>query len=360
MQIAIISFTERGAALSKRIKRKMECLPSRQITLYTKCSSLGEEETGLIFVEESLREWTGGQFCRREALIFIGACGISVRAIAPFLQDKLKDPAVLVVDEGGTYVIPILSGHYGGGNELAEQTAEILGASAVLTTATDVNGLFAVDVFARKNGLVIGEKAGIAKVSAKILREKRITLWVEGEILGTVPPEVTLLAAETSLPKEEENPVADVAVSLETQGGALLWLCPKAVILGMGCRSGKSFEEIEAFVLEKLKELHLSIKGVKALATIDCKQEEPGFVRFAETYGISFLTYSKEYLETMEGEFASSSFVKMKVGVDNVCERAAMAALDGREGALALKKTAKDGMTLAIAIEKWSVTFDET
>lgn len=359
MQIAIISFTKRGAALSKRIKRKMECLPSRQIALYTKCSSLGEEETGLIFVEESLREWTGRQFCRREALIFIGACGIAVRAIAPFLQDKLRDPAVLVVDEGGTYVIPILSGHYGGGNELAEQTAEILGASAVLTTATDVNGLFAVDVFARKNGLVIGEKAGIAKVSAKILREKRITLWVEGEILGTVPPEVTLLAEKTFL-LEEKDPAADVAVSLENQGGALLWLCPKAVILGMGCRRGKSFEEIEAFVLEKLKELHLSINGVKALATIDCKQEELGFVQFAETYGISFLTYSKEHLEAIEGDFGASDFVKMKVGVDNVCERAAMAALDGRKGALVLKKTAKDGMTLAIALEKWSVTFDET
>lgn len=359
MQIAVISFTKRGAALSQRMKQQMERQTSHRLTLYTKCASLAGEQTTLSFVEEPLREWTETKFRQKTALIFLGACGIAVRAIAPFLQDKLTDVPVLVAEESGTYVIPILSGHYGGGNELAKQVAEALGASAVLTTATDVSHLFAVDVFARKNGLVIMEKEGIAKVSAKLLQQRQITLRVEGGVNGSVPPEVTLLSEEEALQKGADKPFADVLISPRKQGEALLWLCPKAAILGMGCRKGKSFEEIEAFVLEQLEKLHISMKGVKALATIDCKKEEAGFLQFAKVYGIEFLTYPKERLKALEGAFGVSDFVKKQVGVDNVCERAAVAALNGRDGELALQKTVQNGMTLAVVLEKWGVTFEE-
>ncbi|MBO5525095.1 MAG: cobalamin biosynthesis protein [Roseburia sp.] len=415
MGTAVISFTERGMELSRRIKQKLEKEAFGQVVLYTKCSDYPDGEGDVCFVEEPLKEWTGKQFSESGALIFVGACGIAVRSIAPHLQDKLKDIPVLVADEGGDFVIPILSGHYGGGNELAVFVAEQIGAVPVITTATDVNGLFAVDVFARKNGLVVGDKDGIAKVSGKILKERHITFWIDGEVRGTVPPEVELLSKENalwkksglseesvlseknSLPKENalcersnlpEKRFADVAISVKNEGAGLLQLYPKAVLLGMGCKKGKTCGEIEAFVREQLERLHIPMAAVRALATIDRKGKEPGFLEFSEKYGLSFLTYSKEILEAAEGNFSASSFVKNQVGVDNVCERAAAAAVaanaekmtaENRETGekketekqtaegktednvrFLLKKTAKDGMTLAVAEEKWSVAFYET
>ncbi|MDD6305933.1 MAG: cobalamin biosynthesis protein [Clostridiales bacterium] len=375
MKIAIISFTRRGAELSRRMRWQIEKQLSYEVALYTKCSNELQEEADIRFVEETLGDWTKEQFEKSEALIFIGACGIAVRAIAPFLKSKLTDIPVLVAEESGNYVIPILSGHYGGGNELAAFIAEGIGATAVITTATDVNGLFAVDVFAKKNHLLIGEKKGIAKVSEKLLEEKHITLKIEGSVLGAVPPEVTLLDKKNEKMSEDEKLQADVLVSSKDRGVALLQLYPKSVVLGMGCKKGKTCEEIEAFVLEQLGRLHISIKSVGVLATIDCKKEEQGFLDFAEKYGLCFLTFGKEELEAVEGDFASSSFVKQQVGIDNVCERAAVAAAteyrqnerqnpccDTKEKGycLLLKKTAKNGMTLAVAEKKWSVTFDET
>lgn len=375
MKIAVISFTGRGAELSERIKQQMEKQSGYEVALYTKCSKELRKESGIRHAEETLGDWTKEQFEKSEALIFIGACGIAVRAIAPFLKSKLTDIPVLVAEESGNYVIPILSGHYGGGNELAAFIAEGIGATAVITTATDVNGLFAVDVFAKKNHLLIGEKKGIAKVSAKLLEEKHITLKIEGSVLGAVPPEVTLLDKKNEKMSEDEKLQADVLVSSKDRGVALLQLYPKSVVLGMGCKKGKTCEEIEAFVLEQLGRLHISIKSVGVLATIDCKKEEQGFLDFAEKYGLCFLTFGKEELEAVEGDFASSSFVKQQVGIDNVCERAAVAAAseyrhnerqnpccDTKEKGyrLLLKKTAKNGMTLAVAEKKWSVTFDET
>lgn len=375
MKIAIISFTRRGAELSRRMRWQIEKQLSYEVALYTKCSNELQEEADIRFVEETLGDWTKEQFEKSEALIFIGACGIAVRAIAPFLKSKLTDIPVLVAEESGNYVIPILSGHYGGGNELAAFVAEGIGATAVITTATDVNGLFAVDVFAKKNHLLIGEKKGIAKVSAKLLEEKHLTLKIEGSVLGAVPPEVTLLDKKNEKMSEDEKLQADVLISSKDRGVALLQLYPKSVVLGMGCKKGKTCEEIEAFVLEQLGRLHISIKSVGVLATIDCKKEEQGFLDFAEKYGLCFLTFGKEELEAVEGDFTSSSFVKQQVGIDNVCERAAVAAAteyrqnerqnpccDTKEKGycLLLKKTAKNGMTLAVAEKKWSVTFDET
>lgn len=391
MRTAVISFTERGMELSRRIKQKLEKEAFGQVALYTKCSDYPDGEGDVCFVGEPLKEWTGKQFSESRALIFVGACGIAVRSIAPHLQDKLKDIPVLVADEGGGFVIPILSGHYGGGNELAVFVAEQIGAVPVITTATDVNGLFAVDVFARKNGLVVGDKDGIAKVSGKILKERHITFWIDGEVRGIVPPEVELLPKENALCEKSSLPekrFADVAVSVKNEGAGLLQLYPKAVILGMGCKKGKTCGEIEAFVREQLERLHIPMAAVRALATIDRKGKESGFLEFAEKYGLSFLTYSKEILESAEGNFSASSFVKNQVGVDNVCERAAAAAVaanaekvtaENRETGekketekqtaegktednvrFLLKKTAKDGMTLAVAEEKWSVAFYET
>ena len=116
----------------------------------------------------SLPDFLEEAFAQQFPVIFIGALGITVRAIAPLIRHKTVDSPVLVLDEAGQFVIPVLSGHLGGANELAQQIAESLHSAAVVTTATDVNGLFAVDVFARKNGLRMCNPEAIRHVSGKL------------------------------------------------------------------------------------------------------------------------------------------------------------------------------------------------
>ncbi len=261
----------------------------------------------------SLSDWTKDCFDMHLPIVFIGSTGIGVRTIAPFITSKLKDSPVIVIDELGKNVIPILSGHYGGANDLARIIGKAIGANPVITTATDINNVFAVDVFAKKNGLLITDKSLIKKVSAKALK---------GEALDI---------------KESEDEII-------IEG---LKLIPKRLILGMGCKKGKTFEELKAFVNTFYNDDELE-KNLYAIASIDVKTEEIGLIKLAEYYGVPFVTFSAEELEMVEGEFEESSFVKDKVGVGNVCERSALI-LAGENGELIKNKTAKDGMTIAAA-----------
>ncbi|SHO44214.1 cobalt-precorrin 5A hydrolase [Anaerocolumna xylanovorans] len=355
MKISIISFTKRGMALSLKLKEVLK--EEREIALFTKHgASINKvsDYPGIIHITESLGQWTKGQFEANSALLFIGACAIAVRAIAPFVKDKLSDPPVLVMDEAGRFVIPVLSGHYGGANELAEEIAEALSATAVITTATDVNGLFAVDVFARKNNLAICGRSGIEKVSSAVLNGERVTVAVAEEYTGQVPKELTFV----SYPTEGKVSVV-ISPFIENSERADLQLCPKAYVIGVGCKRGKSFKEIEKIINKQLERAGLRIEAVAALASIDRKKEEAGLLQYAKEYKLPFLTFSGELLSGTRGEFTSSSFVKEQVGVDNVCERSAMAAC-GEDGEIILPKYAENGITISIAKKKWSVAFDGT
>ncbi len=310
----------------------------------------------IAYVQESLGEWTQKQFQQHHALIFIGACGIAVRAIAPYVQDKLKDSPVVVIDEGGSFVIPILSGHYGGANELAKKIACNIGATAVITTATDVNGLFAVDVFAKNNNLNIKNRDGIEKVSSKILAGEMVTISCvtqSEEIRLEIPNELTW-----------KRYVPDKKVSILISPYRIddmmadLQLCPKAFVIGIGCRRGKTFEELEAFVTKQLQNSGILWESVNAISSIDRKKDEVGIIELAKHHNLPFYTYDAEALNQMEGSFLSSSFVESQVGVDNVCERSALVC-SGEGAVMKLKKTIENGMTVAIAEKRWSVRFDE-
>ncbi|MCF0127967.1 MAG: cobalt-precorrin 5A hydrolase [Pseudobutyrivibrio sp.] len=335
MAISIISFTDRGNELAKFLKAR-----------------LTEEDIRLVCKpEEGSASWVLEQFKEGRNLIFIGACGIAVRLIAPFVRDKLSDPAVIVMDEKGSFVIPILSGHVGGANELAQKLAGLLDATAVITTATDINGSFAVDLFAKKNGLLIVNKEGIAVVSAKVLRGEAITVCCEREIETGEAPECIGLVDYP--PKEE----VDVLISLMQDEKALLYLKPKSYVLGMGCKKGIGCEELEEFAAEELEKLGISFWEISKIASLDLKKNEPGLKELASKHRLTFETFSKEKLMSLEGDFSSSDFVENTVGVDNVCERSALAACEG-QGEIVLRKQARDGMTLAVARRKVKLGWD--
>lgn len=353
MRCQIISFTQNGIELSKRIAG---ALSGDEVFLYTKCS-YAEKTDGVIYEEKSVREWTREKMSGHNALLFVGACGIAVRSLAPCMTDKLQDNPVLVIDEKGRFVIPLLSGHMGGANELAGKLAQKLDAVPVITTATDLNDGFAVDLFAKQNGLWIENKDGIAKISAKVLAGEKVGVYIEpghwddeealpqGLCLSPYPAELVIASSK------RESASADFA-SQEV----LLCLRPKEYVVGMGCKKGKKAEEIEAFLREKLTAAGIRMNQVCALSSIDAKKEEEGLLAFCQKENIPFFTFSAKRLLELKGDFHASAFVEAQVGVDNVCERAALAPC-GPGGSLIMEKQAQDGMTLAIAKREWKVSF---
>ncbi len=272
-----------------------------------------DEKTGQTAVSEvsSLEEFTGSEFKKGNVLIYIGAVAIAVRAIAPFVKDKTTDPAVLAIDEAGTFVIPVLSGHLGGANEYAREIAGLLGAVPVITTATDIRGEFAVDVFAVRHDMQINDMKLAKEFSARILRGE--------DAVFTVSPRTH---------SEEE-----------------LFLIPKCLVAGMGCKKGKSASELESFLSDILDENNLDKRAVRAIVSIDIKEGEEGLIELSEKLKVPFITYSPEKLMEQEGDFASSEFALKTTGCDNICERA-VAAYGAQQ--IAVHKTARNGMTIAI------------
>lgn len=357
MRLSVISFTGQGIGLSKQIASGVE--EKVEIQLFTKCRAFsgeaGGRDTAVQFVEEALQTWAGRQMEEKNVLLFIGACGIAVRAVAPHLRDKLHDSPVLVMDEKGRYVIPLLSGHVGGANEIAVFLGKKLGAEPVITTATDINGTFAVDLFAKKNGLFIADKEGIARVSAKALMGERITMAIEtGHGPDTEPPVDVEIVSYPPVGR-----VDVVVTSKKREFDTALVLRAREYVIGLGCKKGKAEEEIAGFISNKLGELDMEFTQIYALASVEQKRQEAGILAWCRRAGVPFLTYSAKELREIAGDFCSSAFVEAQVGVDNVCERAAIRAC-GAGGRMIAGKDAKEGMTIAVAKRKWSVDFEKT
>lgn len=362
-KIGIAAFTAPGKELAGRIAKELEA----------SCS--------LLWYEKNLRQWCGACFAQADALIFIGACGIAVRTIAPFLKSKTEDPAVIVLDEAGQYVISLLSGHIGGANEFALRIAALIGAAPVITTASDVRGKLAVDVFASKNGLVISDMKQAKEAAAALLREERVGFCCTGEMEGQLPLELTWISPdEVSVMCGERDkgaagsenisfliwaseralwPAGECgAGEIHTAPQKTLHLIPRVVSVGIGCRRGKPKEEICAAVLHVLEKAGIPVQALEGAASIDLKKEEEGILEACRAFGIPYTTYSASELAAVEGDFSPSEFVKKTTGVDNVCERAALL-LAGSGGRLIRRKYAENGVTVALAVRKWRVYFEE-
>ncbi len=275
-----------------------------------------------------------------DALVFVGACGIAVRAIAPYIRDKSKDPAVVAMDEKGKFVIPLLSGHIGGANALAERIARITGGTAVITTATDINNKFSVDTFAVRNNLHIGDVKLIKEISARVLRGEKIGLYSDYALKNIPDCFGDGMEAGICISGEDKKPFR-ITLNLK----------PRNIIIGVGCR--KNCANVEEDILAFLGQNGADINSLCAAATADIKKNEKGIVDFCEKYGVPMLTFSAKRLAAQEGDFTSSEFVKKTVGTDNVCERAVCAA--GAD--LKVKKTIFNGTALALGETETEIDF---
>ena len=322
-----ICFTEEGKNLMNRI---ISLLPGDG-----GATEQGELPSG------SLSEWTGENFKTGNVLVFVGALGIAVRAISPFVSDKTRDAAVIVIDEKGEFVIPVLSGHLGGAVDAAKKIADLIGAKPVITTATDVRGEFAVDVFAKDNSLSISDMKKAKAFSAYLLKNKRAYYRVDPDFADVI--EVTVNRENVTEGSRDDE--GSFTISPKVPEDNKLTLIPKCIVIGIGCRKGKAGAELIEFAKEVMAELSLDMRSVAAVTSIDLKKDEEGIIELSGELGADFYTYSNEVLMQQEGEFTASDFVRDAVGADNVCERSLMAYGCQR---IVMKKRAKNGMTLAI------------
>lgn len=302
------------------------------------------EQAGIMLLPGSLDQWVREFYPQSQALVFIGACGIAVRAIAPYIKSKTVDPAVVVVDERGKYAISLLSGHIGGANDLAREIAELIGADPVITTATDLNHKFAVDAWARGQELWLGDMALARAISARILNGELIGFASDYPIAGQVPRQLVNHAdgADTTAGfllsiYENKHPFAQT-----------LHLVPRMVAVGIGCRKGTTLAAVEALLLQALREQGISVHAIEKVCSIDIKKEERALRQLAEKFGAAYEVFAAAELVQVEGEFTSSEFVKSVTGVDNVSERAAVL---GSRGKLIVPKQVSPGVTLALAIK---------
>lgn len=304
-RISTFSFTEEGKKTEDKLSEILISISFRGEKLIASKKRSKEVESA---------------FLESDCLIFVGATGIAVRLTAPFLKDKLSDPAIIVVDEAARFVIPIASGHVGGANGLSKLIAKALGAQAVITTATDVEGVFSVDEFAAENNLLISEKSAIKHVAKKLLTGQAVSIAFSDDVI---------VSGDSS---DKDN--------------CMLQLLMRPYVVGMGCRKGKDFESLEKLFLDTLDELEIKCENVMALATIDVKSHEDGLLKLCEKYKLRFMTYSAEELNAVEGDFPESAFVRDTVGVSNVSMRAAKAC--GGTGKFVLENEKKDGMTISV------------
>ena len=335
MNAAIFAYSRAGCALARRVAAALD---GAQVALYAVARL---EEPGFLPIRKDVY---GAEFSKREALLFVGACGIAVREIAPYVRDKKTDPAVLVIDERAQHVIPLLSGHIGGANRLAMQLADTLGASAVLTTATDVNGKFAVDEFAARNGCAISDMQ-LAKAFAATILERDLPLASAFPIASNLPGGVY----EASSGALGVYIGCDVCAPFDRT----LRLIPKKLRVGVGCRRGIGKQAVDAAIRRVFGENRLDLRAISGVFSIDLKKDEPGLLQECLENGWPATFYSAQALQAVPGNFTKSEFVSSVTGVDNVCERAAMM----QAQTLLVAKTALDGVTVAVGLEHWEVHF---
>lgn len=388
-RVLLITCSVRGYATMQKLAKKLENISGAEIIAKVKCEALPE-----VSMKETVKACVDEYFEQVDAIVFVTASGIAVRSVAEHLTHKSKDPAIVCMDECSKHVISLVSGHAGGANALTQMLADVMWATPVITTATDVEGQFSIDDYAREHNLVVTDWAKAKAISAEVLATGAKPVWVdEAEVSQEEEKNACGICKEQKstgidVGKIENDGCGsrvdgcesridgcknrvdacengldvqrlqigsyqvvitpqDVSVDAQT-----LQLIPRCIVAGVGCKKGMPVDKIEHAVQDAFAKAGLRMEALCAVASIDLKKEEAGLLEFCETRKVPFEAYTAEELQAVSGTFSASEFVTGVTGVDNVCERSAVkyASEHGaNDGELLLRKQAQDGVTVALA-----------
>lgn len=380
--VAVFALTVGGAATAACIASMLQgdlWLPESQAEAARSRSLEGGSGIGEVRafakVGPALRE----AFTEGRPLVCVMASGIVVRSLAPILRDKTRDPGVLVVDEEARFVVPLLSGHLGGANALAGYLARALGAQAVLTTSSDVQGLLGPDLLAAQLDAQILNPPALLSVSSALVNGEGVDLWYSPSELGRAAAYVEGLNGYRARVLVGKGPQGQGATGPEERGcrdeaacivlsirstekpRVGLGMVPRLVVAGVGCKRGTSSERLVGAVREALDEAGLHPACLRALASIRLKADEGGILDAAEALDVPAVFASTE---AIEGEIQAhglreESFVRQAVGAGAVSEPAALWAA-GEGSQLLLPKRAGLGVTVALALADGAVVMEKT
>jgi cobalt-precorrin 5A hydrolase len=340
--VAVYALTAVGAATARRLAAG---LPGATLFLPERLAQTGERSFA------RLAEALAANFAAYAGHVAVAASGVVMRAIAPLLISKATDPAVVVLDPAGRFAVSLLAGHLGGANDLARAVAGVLNGQVVITTATDQEGLPALEIEARKTGLAWDDLAALPRLARAL---------VEGELVGVHDPQGWLwpgLSARwpecfTRLEhwpagEDDTRPLLLVTPRACPPRPGWLVLRPPCLCLGLGCNRGTDVEEMARLVDDTLAELGLTAKALACLASVEAKRDEAGLIALAERLGLELIFFSAQELETVAGP-NPSGLVRQHMGTKSVCEAAAI--LAARGGPLMVGKRKSINATLALAL----------
>ncbi len=337
MRIACLSFTDKGKILGDMIAHSSGEMIS-SVYHYTN----SEIEGGIKDLMEYLvRKYDG--------LIFISATGIAVRMMNPYIKDKTIDPAVVVVDDLGRFSISLLSGHIGGGNELAKWVAHIVGAIPVITTASDNRGIESLDVFATRNNYYMEDMESVKKITSMMVNGKKIGFYSEMEDRIDYD-NLVILDDLKNIGSDIEGLIIVSSQSYMKNKFIIPYatLIPKNINIGIGCKKGMESSRIIKAIEEAFHKVNLSIKGIKAIGTVEIKKHEKGIIEASKYFNCPLKILTIEEIKKVEQRFEKSQFVKDTIGVYSVSEPCAY--LLG--GKIISRKTKYGGITISIAKEE--------
>lgn len=361
---AIILISEEGVSLAHNLLQEF---PQAVIV-----STTVKDKTCLSV--ESYAAFFGEKFHRYDAFIFIGAMGICVRSIAPFIADKHTDPAVVCVDSTGRYAIPVLSGHVGGANELARRVAGCIGAEAVLTTQSDRIGLWALDTLGNEYNWTTlpADHTGIVSTNpderyrtmnrliSLFVKQVPTLLYIGVRVPGverlerTCPPHVSIRYGrfdEIDL-RPYELAILVTPFRHNTDGIPALYYVPQVLHAGIGlAHEAGPTDEVIRQLNETLYNHHIQPAAVRDFATICEKCEEPVVKQLQAQFPVRF--YTADTLKAIDVP-TPSEVVQKHMGTPSVSEAAALLASEG--GCLVLDKQKGSNYTLAVAIDKAVLT----
>lgn len=341
MKLAALAVTENGARIANRIKDNL----GDEVEVFTPPQA------------EADRPWLStlvdNVFPKYDGLVFISAVGIAVRMLAPHIKDKVNDPAVVVVDDTGAFSVSLLSGHIGGANDLARKVADAVGAMPVITTATDLSGKPAIDLFMKDLGLKTDNIDGLKRISSGILRGESACIFADIPLgrwgdRSRSAYSVRPLKQLDKYGKAYDHIVVVVKDQIVDIGEDALILKTRRIFAGIGCQKGVSPAEVKRATKKALASTSLHAHNIKGIASIDIKEEEQALFEAAKHFNVNVSLYPAKELDDVAPSI--SDFVKDKVGAGGVCEPAAILASKG--GKLIFPKTVFGKVTVALAEEE--------
>ena len=349
--IAIVCITDNGKNLAVKIQEKLK---EGQIYFIKKknneefqeiCNICNDAYTmnndklelrqqnseNMIIVEQKLRDFVPTIFNKYKYIVFIMATGIVVRTIAPLIQSKFKDPAVIVTDERGTNVISLLSGHMGGANEMTLYISHLIDSNPVITTATDVNKKSSLDMIAKKlNGYIENFRDNVLKVNSMIVNNKPVGIFIDGNYdintSGfTILKYKDMIKLNNIENNEELNNIEKIVVisdkeNLDFQSEKIIKLVPKDIVLGVGCKKNIDSQHMKESLKEFLQINNIDIHSIKAIGSIEIKKDEQAIIDLANYLDVTFETFTVEEISQVDYLYSKSEWVKKNVGVYSVAE----------------------------------------